>query len=162
MNTTMLKDHKQELTDRFMESVEYLNRQIHAGRLGGWEGLDITIPQIKTLVLLERMGPLRMSSIAVHFERALSATTAVVDRLVEKELVTRRSDPTDRRLVICELTDAGREAIGQFWRIGRDRLQTVVDILDVEELERVVEGLEVVLKAEPEIQKTFTETLDTE
>ncbi len=155
----MFSDQKQELTDRFMESVEYLNRKIHAGRLGGWEGLDITIPQIKTLVLLERMGPLRMSSIAIHFQRALSATTAVVDRLVEKELVTRRSDPADRRLVICELTDAGREAIGQFWRIGRHRLQAVVDILELEELKTVVEGLQVILKAEPEIQRTFTEAI---
>lgn len=151
----MLNDYKEELSDRFMESVEYLNRQIHSGRLGGWEGLEMTIPQIKTLVLLERMGPLRMSDIAVHFERALSATTAVVDRLVEKNLVSRRSDPADRRLVICELTDTGRRAMAQFWRIGRERLQIVVDMLQVEELETVVKGLELVLRAEPEIQRTF-------
>ena len=151
----MLNDYKQELSHRFMESVEYLNRRIHSGRLGGWEGLEMTIPQIKTLVLLERMGPLRMSDIAVHFDRALSATTAVVDRLVEKDLVSRRSDPADRRLVICELTDTGRQAMAQFWRIGRERLQIVVDMLQVEELETVVQGLELVLKAEPEIQRTF-------
>ena len=151
----MLNDYKQELSHRFMESVEYLNRRIHSGRLGGWEGLEMTIPQIKTLVLLERMGPLRMSDIAVQFDRALSATTAVVDRLVEKDLVSRRSDPADRRLVICELTDTGRQAMAQFWRIGRERLQIVVDMLQVEELETVVQGLELVLKAEPEIQRTF-------
>lgn len=151
----MINDYKQELSDRFMESVEYLNRQIHSGRLGGWEALEMTIPQIKTLVLLERMGPLRMSDIAIHFDRALSATTAVVDRLVEKDLVARRSDPADRRLVICELTDTGRHAMAQFWRIGRERLQIVVDMLQVEELETVVKGLELVLRAEPQIQKNF-------
>lgn len=151
----MSEDYKQELTRRFIESVEYLNLQIHSGRLGGWEGLEMTIPQIKTLVLLERSGPLRMSSIATHFSRALSATTAVVDRLVEKDLVTRRSDPADRRLVICELTDHGRDAIAEFWRIGRERLQIVADMLEVDDLEMVVGGVELLLKAEPEIQRAF-------
>lgn len=151
----MSKNNKNELTKRFMESVEHLNRQIHSGRLGGWEALDMTIPQIKTLVLLERLGSLRMGTIALHFDRALSATTAVVDRLVEKNLVERRSDPRDRRLVICELTDVGREAITQFWRIGNDRLQIVADTLEMEELENVVQSLELIRKAEPEMQRTF-------
>lgn len=151
----MPEDNKKELTRRFMESVEYLNRQIHSGRLGGWEALEMTIPQIKTLVLLERMGPLRMGTIALHFDRALSATTAVVDRLVEKNLVHRRSDPKDRRLVICELTDVGKEAMTEFWRIGNDRLKIVADTLDAEDLEKVVRSLELIRKAEPEMQRTF-------
>jgi DNA-binding MarR family transcriptional regulator len=107
-------DYKQELADRFVESIEYLNRQMHTGRLDEWEGLDMTIPQIKTLVLLERMGPLRMGNIAIFLGRALSATTTVVDRLVEKSLVDRVSDPDDRRVVICKLTDRGEQAIERF------------------------------------------------
>ena len=118
----MENDYKQELADRFVESIEYLNRQMHTGRLDEWEGLDMTIPQIKTLVLLERMGPLRMGNIAIFLGRALSATTTVVDRLVEKSLVDRVSDPDDRRVVICKLTDRGEQAIERFWRIGRERV----------------------------------------
>lgn len=156
----MFTDHKKELTAQFVKSMEFLNLQLHTGRLGGWEGLDMTIPQFKTLVLLERMGPLRMSSIATHFDRALSATTAVVDRLVEKELVERHSDPTDRRLVICSLTDRGRHSIEQFWRIGPQRIERVVDMLDVEELRVVVEGLELVCRAERHTHRTPAAALD--
>ena len=89
----MQNDYKSELADQFVELAEYLNRQMHTGRLDEWEGLDMTIPQIKTLVLLNRMGPLRMGNISIYLGRALSATTTVVDRLVEKELVDRISDP---------------------------------------------------------------------
>ena len=64
----MQDDRRQELTDRFAESAEYLNRQLHTGRLDEWEGLDMTIPQIRTLVLLERMGPLRMGNIAIYLD----------------------------------------------------------------------------------------------
>ena len=104
----MQDDRRQELTDRFTESAEYLNRQLHTGRLDEWEGLDMTIPQIRTLVLLERMGPLRMGNIAIYLGRALSATTTVMDRLVEKGLVDRVADPSDRRVVICQLSVVGR------------------------------------------------------
>ena len=143
------------MTDRFRELAEYLNRQLHTGRLDEWEGLDMTIPQIKTLVLLERVGPLRMGNIAIYLGRALSATTTVMDRLVEKGLVDRVSDPNDRRVVICKLTDSGELAIKRFWQIGRERLDLLADLLDEEQLETVVNGLELIRWAEEEIQSTY-------
>ncbi len=152
----MQDDRRQELTDRFTESAEYLNRQLHTGRLDEWEGLEMTIPQIKTLVLLERVGPLRMGNIALSLGRALSATTTVVDRLVEKELVDRVADPSDRRVVICQLSESGEQAITRFWRIGRERIQIVADLLDEEQLETVVQGFELIRWAEGEIQRTIT------
>ena len=152
----MQDDRRQELTDRFTESAEYLNRQLHTGRLDEWEGLDMTIPQIRTLVLLERMGPLRMGNIAIYLGRALSATTTVMDRLVEKGLVDRVADPSDRRVVICQLSESGEQAITRFWRIGRERIQIVADLLDEEQLETVVQGFELIRWAEGEIQRTIT------
>ena len=89
----MSENHRQDLVERLMESAEDLNRQMHSGRLDEWEGLDMTIPQVKTLILLERMGPLRMGSIAIFLGRALSATTTVVDRLVEKSWWTGSPTP---------------------------------------------------------------------
>ena len=152
----MQDDRRQELTDRFAESAEYLNRQLHTGRLDEWQGLDMTIPQIRTLVLLERMGPLRMGNIAIYLGRALSATTTVMDRLVEKGLVDRVADPSDRRVVICQLSESGEQAITRFWRIGRERIQIVADLLDEEQLETVVQGFELIRWAEEEIQRTTT------
>ena len=115
----------------------------------------MTIPQIKTLVLLERVGPLRMGNIAIYLGRALSATTTVMDRLVEKGLVDRVSDPNDRRVVICKLTEPGEVAIKRFWQIGRERLDLLADLLDEEQLETVVEGLELIRWAEDELQSTY-------
>lgn len=151
----MEKERKEEITERFVEAVEYLNRQLHTNGLGEWDGLDMTIPQIKTLVLLQRMGPLRMGNIAIFLSRALSATTTVVDRLVEKNLVDRVSDPEDRRVVICQLTDQGQKAVDRFWRIRQGHLQMIADVLDVEQLETVVQGLEFLRSADNEIQKTL-------
>ena len=68
----------------------------------------------------------------------------------------RVSDPSDRRVVICQLSESGEQAVELFWRIGRERLQIVADLLDEEQLETVVQGLEYVRWAEDEIQKTIT------
>lgn len=150
----MQDDHKGRLTQRFIATVDFLNRQVHTCGLDEWEGLDMTIPQIKTLVLLERSGPLRMGNIASFLGRALSATTTVVDRLVEKKLVDRAWDPSDRRVVICKLTDQGERAMQRFWRIQRRRLNLVADALEVEQLEIVVQGLELIRHADRKSQVT--------
>ena len=147
----VVNEQRQELEARFFKVAELLNRQVHSDQMDEWEGLDMTVPQIRTLALLERMGQVRMTDIAIYIGRALSATTTVVDRLVEKELVDRVSDKSDRRLVMCELTDTGRRALERFWRIERERLQMVADLLDDKELERAVEGLELVSNAGGEI-----------
>ena len=115
----------------------------------------MSIPQVRTLQLLEQGGPLRMGSIALCLGRALSATTTVMDRLVEKGFVDRVADPDDRRVVLCQLTDEGEKAIGQFWRIGRDRLDIMVSFLDDAQLEKVVTGLELVHWAENEALKRY-------
>lgn len=151
----MQSEQRQELEARFFKVAEQLNRQIHSGHMDEWEGLDMTIPQIRTLVLLERMGPVRMTDIAIYIGRALSATTTVVDRLVEKDLVARVSDTNDRRLVMCELTNTGQTVLERFWRIGRDRLQMVADLMDDEELAKAVEGMELVSDAGGEILRTL-------
>ena len=152
----MVDKRIQELTERFVTVAEYLNREVHLHRLDEWETLDMTIPQIKTLILLERMGPLRMGSISMYLGRALSATTTVVDRLVEKNLVDRSSDPDDRRVVLCELTETGRDVISQFWLIGCERIQQVVDLLEPEQLETVVDGLELIQGATLQIQQSLS------
>lgn len=157
----MQTEGKTELALRFIEAVDYLNRQRHTSGLDEWEGLDMTIPQIKTLVLLERSGPLRMGNIASFLNRALSATTTVVDRLVEKQLVDRAWDPSDRRVVICSLTAKGHQAMERFWRIRPERLQAVADLLEVDQLEVVVQGLELLCWADKEIKKVPASTQST-
>ena len=148
----MEDNNRQELTERLIIVAECLNRQDHLRRLDEFEDLNLTMSQIKTLVLLERHGPLRMGSISMHVGRPLSATTTVVADLVKKRLVDRSTDPGDRRVVLCELTEEGRETIHRFWRIGSERIQMAVDLLDSEQLETFVRVLELILRAEREIQ----------
>ena len=159
----MQDNYRQELTDRFINVVEHLNRRMHSGRLDEWHGQDITIPQIKTLVLLEQMEPLRMGFIADRLGITLSAMTSIVDRLVKKNLVERDSDPHDRRVVLCKLTDQGREEMKRFWRVGREKILKTLGILEDAQLESVVQALELLQRTEKEaLQMTFGATQSTD
>jgi DNA-binding MarR family transcriptional regulator len=146
-------NRRQELTERLNYSAEKLNRQLHTEHLDWLESLDISIPHVRALLLLEQDGPMRMGSIALCLGRAVSATTVVIDRLVKKGFVDRVADPDDRRVVLCQLTDEGEKAIGQFWRIGRERFDIMVSNLDDAQLEKVVAGLELIHWAEKEAAK---------
>ena len=142
---------KQELTERLKTAVEYLSHQAHAAWLDEWDRLEFTIPQAKTLALLERAGPLRMGNIADSLGRALSATTTVIDRLVDREFVARGSDPNDRRVVICELTAAGREALDGYWGVGRNKTQSIADNLTEAQLESLLDATEGLLRIVQEL-----------
>lgn len=138
----MGEDARQQLDERFVAAVEYLNRQLHGARLDQWQQLDMTIPQVKTLLLLAEGGPVRMGGIARHLSTSLSATTAIVDRLVQRGLVGRGSDPADRRVVTCELTREGAAAVEQFWRVDKDWLEPVIGRMDEVELQTGLHVLE--------------------
>ena len=133
---------KQELADRLVDLIVYLNRELHSGSLDEWRSLGMTIPQIKTLVVLQHKGPMRMGEIANFLGSTLSATTSIVDRLVDKMLIERDADPSDRRVVICKLTPQGEVEISELWSIGRERAAQVVDRMNVEEMATLVSALE--------------------
>jgi DNA-binding MarR family transcriptional regulator len=143
----MQETRKQQLTERFVELVERINQCMHSRPLVEWPDLELTIPQIKILTLLQHQGPQRMGSISTYLSSTLSSSTSIIDRLVDKGLVERVPAPDDRRVVICQLTPRGQESTEQFWRIGRMRVTELAERLDTEELEIVVHAMELLYKA---------------
>ncbi len=106
---------------------------------------DITVAQLRTLLILLTDGSSRMSHIASVLDVALSTATGIMDNLVRKELVVRETDPHDRRLVICRLSPAGQELIGGLWRSGESQMERLLDGLTLEQLEKAAEVAEMLL-----------------
>lgn len=55
--------------------------------------------------------PLTIGELAAHEGVAPPSMTRAVDKLVEQGLLRRTTDPGDRRRVLVETTDAGRDAV---------------------------------------------------
>ena len=137
---------KQRLTDRFVELVEQINQRMHCQTPDEWADLELTIPQVRALALLQQEAQ-RMGGISNYLGGTLSAATSIIDRLVDKGLVERAPDPEDRRVVICRLTPTGRESVEQFWRIGRMKIEALAEPLNAGELETVVTAMELLVRA---------------
>lgn len=74
---------------------------------------DITLQQYNILRILRGSDPQPLSTLAIR-ERMLdkmSDTSRIVDRLVIKQLVTKRMCPSDKRLVDVSITDQGKEML---------------------------------------------------
>ena len=72
----------------------------------------LSVSQAYALGALESGGPLSMGALAADLHLTVSTTTRVVDSLVERRLVGRKSDPGDRR--VCRVALSARGAA--LWR----------------------------------------------
>ena len=88
-----------------------------------------------------------MGVLSEHQGCGLPSATSMVDRLVRKGLVERVQDPSDRRVVACQLTDEGRKAVERFWQVSRERRLALADALTLDQLEAVVPALEILTGA---------------
>lgn len=134
------------LRDRLAIAMEQMRGAIMARSSEDWSELELSFPQLRTLLLLSQ-GPSRMSDIAAHFGKGLSSATSLVDRLVDKGLVERTATMEDRRVVLCCLTARGQQEIDRFNRMGQRRLEKVVCALSQGELEEMINAMELLLKA---------------
>ena len=96
---------------------------------GTWMGLDVTMPQMKVLLLLRENGPLRVGILARHLNVSTPTITGIVDRLVRQELVSRQDDPTDRRVVLNVLTSRGVEMMERLHNRGDVELTRAISTL---------------------------------
>ncbi len=109
--------------------------------------LDVTMPQLKIMFILFIHGPSRMSDLASELDVTLPTATNLVDRLVEKNYVSRENQTDDRRVVLCRLTGAGQKSIWRIWESSRIRSRELLEQMDTTKLKMFIEILEDMLKS---------------
>jgi DNA-binding MarR family transcriptional regulator len=109
--------------------------------------LDVSLSQLKIMLLLFIHGPMRMSIIAAALEVTLPTTTSLMDRLAEKNYILRENQTSDRRVVVCQISEKGQNAIESIWESGRTRSRELLEKMDENKLEMFVEVLESMMKS---------------
>jgi DNA-binding MarR family transcriptional regulator len=82
-------------------------------------GVGVTPGEARTLAHVARAGAVRQSVLAERMGVEAMTLSSFLDRLEAQGLVARRTDPTDRRAKLVDLTDAADEVL--------IRLQTAAD-----------------------------------
>ena len=142
----MHQDNTTKLVERLVELMERMSVRMRSRSPVEWSGLVLTMAQARTLYFLGS-GPKRMTEISGYLGRGMPAATSMIDRLVKKGRVERTEDPSDRRVVTCQLTPIGREVVEKFLRIGRMRERAIAEVLTLEELEAVVPAMVILSEA---------------
>ncbi|HET6911245.1 MAG TPA: MarR family transcriptional regulator [Mycobacteriales bacterium] len=88
---------------------------------------QVTVPQLRVLVMLATQGPLTMIAVASALGVHSSNATRAVDRLVAAGLVDRRDSPTDRRRVRLTLTETGQALVDSVFDDRRAAIARIVD-----------------------------------
>lgn len=123
-------------------------RTIQAAQGGHpWLLLDLTMVQVKALILLSQHGPMRSRDLADGLGIAPSANTPLVDRLVSQVLARRQPDQADRRIVWIDATAKGRAIHAKLMQMRSSVMADVLDEIPVSERGRVAESLDLVLSA---------------
>lgn len=70
---------------------------------------DLTLPQWVVLSALWQINHLTIGEIAAYSGNNVPATSRILDRMIEKDLLQRQSDTEDKRAVRVALSDAGEK-----------------------------------------------------
>ncbi len=141
------KGEREKLIQSTMELGDKAFRELFPFLPKEWLALDLTAGQLRTLLLLYTNGPMRMSDIASALGISMATATGLVDRMLERGIVVRESDPRDRRIVLCRMSPEGEELISGLWNLSSKRAEVILRALDRPRLLAVRACLEALLEA---------------
>ncbi len=137
-----------ELVELLRETVVRLqpsSQEISAA----WSTAQITMQQLRVMTILFHEGPTRVSDLARHLDVSTPTITGILDRLVRQRLSYRMSDPRDRRVVLNNLTQDGRDLVERLMPAHGDQAERALVRLSLEERAGLRESLRALLRVIP-------------
>jgi len=107
----------------------------------------LSIPQLRTLAYLHRHPGSCLFPLAEHLGVTRPTASAIVERLVQRRMVTRAEDPKERRRVVLKLTPLGAR---RFWLVRQStqqRMAIALSKVPPDRLRQIMHG--VTLLGEP-------------
>jgi DNA-binding MarR family transcriptional regulator len=128
-----------ETTPRLRAVIGRLSRRLRPAAAAVAAGLTPT--KISVLLHVSRAGQIRLSELSDAEGINPTMMSRVIANLTEAGLVTRVSDPSDRRAALVEATAAGRKLADRIRRERTDALNLALDGLDERERSQIEAAL---------------------
>ncbi len=93
-------------------------------------GDQVTMPQLRTLVLIATREGINTSAVAAALDIHPSNASRLTERLVQAGLVARTPDTDDRRTVVLSLTTSGSDLVAAVMDYRRTRFRAVLSALE--------------------------------
>jgi len=142
-----------ELFERVLAAYASAIRILDPIRFHIWDDSGLTMPQARVLYTLVEHGDQSAGELAERLGVKPSTITGISDRLVRQQLIERKEDPTDRRVVLLALTDTGRSLTLEIAESSRSYLREVFAEMTPDRLEKLAESLEELAAANDRLRK---------
>jgi DNA-binding MarR family transcriptional regulator len=106
----------------------------------------MSLTSAATLATLDRTGPRRITDLAAIAGVTQPAMTVLVRVMEESGLVERRGDPSDKRVTLVCLTEAGTSYVRARRRAGVQAYTQLIDRLSDDEREALIAALPALLR----------------
>jgi DNA-binding MarR family transcriptional regulator len=135
------------LISQILRTQRQLRRQFTEDHSHPLLDINLTMSQLKIMIILARLGGTSGQELARRTGMSLATLTGIMDRLVAQQLVTRAEDPRDRRVRRLELTSAGSEIVDGLIAAGEDHHQRLLQRLGEADLETVARAFDLLWTA---------------
>src|SRR5271157_5503885 len=135
----------------FIAEMIELQRRVDRDRrqyeLDAWLHLNLSIGQLKSLFFISNRGSTSLGKLAAALGVTPTNTTGIVDRLLERKLITRTESPDDRRVLVLRTTPRGEELVAELRQKRKERMTEIFSRLTDEEALTVLQSLKILAKA---------------
>jgi DNA-binding MarR family transcriptional regulator len=142
-----MDDDRVQRIHRILSCSEALIHGLNPSRDSAWLRVDLTMPQLKTLIYVTKNDGATSGQIASSLGVGLSTITGIVDRLAEQQLVTRREDTRDRRVTRVLPTPAGAELVNDLIEYRNEVVTAILSQLDPHQLYTAETAFQYLLEA---------------
>ncbi len=101
----------------------------------------LTLPQLRTLVVLHSQGPVKLALLASALDVNPSTAMRMIDKLEALAFVDRQTNPYNRREVVLRLTPAGRHLVEEVLAHRHAEIAAIVGRLPADQRTGLVRGL---------------------
>jgi DNA-binding MarR family transcriptional regulator len=119
---------------------------------------EVTLAQLRMLVLLCSRGPQRLADLAEALAVNPSTATRMCDRLVAKRLVRRQRVTSDRRTVRVAVSPTGRALVDEVTERRRQEIAAIVEAMPAKARVLLAEALWVFADAAGEVPEQIWST----
>jgi DNA-binding MarR family transcriptional regulator len=128
-----------------METVPIVMRFIRT-EMRKHRGADLSVPQFRTLVFINRNPETSLSSVANHLGLTPPSTSVLVDSLVERGFVDKRPSPEDRRKVKLILLEKGKRILVSAQKAAHEKLAEKIKTTTLMDCQTISQAMEILRK----------------
>lgn len=106
--------------------------------------MNLSMIQLQALIFIKQNPETPMKAVAEYLKVELPSATSIIEKLVKLSFIKRETDKDDRRLVLLNLTDKGRQLLEEATKERAKNMEKIFTYLsekDKEELSRIFDTL---------------------